>query len=199
MLDKIGLESLLNALDPDRVQASYRYEALRERLIRFFLWNHADTPEELADETLDRLASRLSRDHNEIQEPAKYASGIARLILQEYWRQKNRKQEALAAILQEKERIARIEQDRSDEEERASILEECLESIPEPSRLLIQRYYSTESRNQIEQRQKMAADYGISTNALRNRAMRIRMELERKVLMLQAPKSFVDGKIHRLK
>lgn len=194
-LDKSGLESLLNAFHSDREQASHAYEALRGRLIRFFEWNHADSPAELADETLDRLARRLSVNDGDVSDPVKFASGIARLLLKEHWREKYRKEEALAEMSRW-HRDADQERELLPWEENAAVLEECLRSIPESSRILILRYFSAESRARIEQRQRLAEEHGISTNALRNRVMRIRMELEKNFLSLQNEKKFPERKMN---
>ncbi len=199
MLDKYGLENLLDAFHPDREQASQQYEALRKRLIRFFEWNHTDFPEELADETLDRLARRLSTGEDGILDPAKFAAGVARLLLKEHWRKTAHREEALAAMVQDNRETARREQERAHQEERTIILEQCLQAIPEQNRILIQRYFSAESRIHIQQRQKLAEEYGISPNALRNRVMRIRMEVERKFLLLQSKKLSPIDKINRHK
>lgn len=199
MLDKSGLESLLNALHPDREQASHAYEALRRRLIRFFEWNRADLPEDLADETLDRLARRLCSPGEAILEPLKFASGIARLVLKEHWRNTHRKEEALATMLQRGMEAARREREQRELEEYASVLEKCLEAVPEQSRNLVRRYFGAESRVQILRRQELAQEYGISINALRNRVMRIRGELEKNCSALLAEKVFTGDKMDRSK
>ena len=67
MLNKDALEDLLRAFHADREQASHHYQALRERLIRFFQWNRTEMPEELADEVIDRLARRFAK--NKATEP----------------------------------------------------------------------------------------------------------------------------------
>jgi hypothetical protein len=50
--------------------------------------------------------------------------------------------------------------------------------LPAAQRELIEKYYGTDGRNQIESRKQLAEEHKISLNALRNRAMRIRIELE---------------------
>ena len=49
-------------------------------------------------------------------------------------------------------------------------MEQCLAALPKDRRELIERYY-------VEDRAALAGALGISLNALRNRAMRIREEL----------------------
>jgi DNA-directed RNA polymerase specialized sigma24 family protein len=179
MLNKDALEDLLRAFHADREQASHDYQALRERLIRFFQWNRTEMPEELADEVLDRLARRLNLSSEQIQDPVRYAVGIARLLLQEQRRKNLRREKALAELQQSSLDADRREQERILQQERAELLQQCLQSLPEQSRELIFRYYDVDEA--ADYRQQMARAYGISINALRNRALRIRMDLERQL------------------
>ena len=179
MLNKDALEDLLRALHADREQASHHYQALRERLIRFFQWSRTEMPEELADEVLDRLAKRLHLASEQIQDPVRYAVGIARLLLHEQRRKNLRRQEALAELQQNSLDADRRERERTLHQEQAELLQQCLQSIPAPSRELIFRYYDVDEA--ADHRQQMARAYGISINALRNRALRIRADLERQL------------------
>ncbi|MHB1959874.1 MAG: RNA polymerase sigma factor [Acidobacteriaceae bacterium] len=198
-LDRSGLERLLDVFHPDREQASLAYEALRQRLIRFFEWNHADMPQELADETLDRLARRLSASEDEILHPAKFAAGIARLLLKEHFREKDRREAALAIMAESYPEPAKLEIESAQQIERMAALEQCLQAIPVASRNLIERYFSAEGRAQIQQRQRLAEEHGISTNALRNRVLRIRMELQTSLLLLLSGKTPPGREINREK
>jgi DNA-directed RNA polymerase specialized sigma24 family protein len=178
-LDRRTLDNLLYALHPDREQASREYEALRQRLIRFFDWNHTPFPEELADEVLDRLARRLSNRETEILDPAKFAVGIARLLIKENLRENDRREAALVIMAQCTPESRNLELESALREEHIAVLQECLQAIPENSRNLLVRYFGTEGREKIQQRQRLAEEHGISLNALRNRVMRIRSELEK--------------------
>ena len=81
-------ERLLDALDPDRERAAEAYERLRERIIGLLRWWGATAPEQLADDTLDRVARKL-------QEGAAissgslgaYVRGVARLVFYESTRE----------------------------------------------------------------------------------------------------------------
>ena len=179
-LDQRSLDSLLSAFHPDKEQASYAYEALRERLIRFFEWNRCDTPEDMADETIDRLARRLSANEEKVLDLAKFAVGIARMLIKEHLREQDRQEASLTALSEHYDDLAHRNHESAQLEERMAVLEKCLDVVPDASRNLIERYFSAESRAQIQQRQRLAEEYGISINALRNRVMRIRAELERR-------------------
>jgi DNA-directed RNA polymerase specialized sigma24 family protein len=65
-------------------------------------------------------------------------------------------------------------------ERMASALDRCLQHLNPAQRELIEKYYGTEGQNQIEARKQLAEQFKISLNALRNRAMRIRADLERR-------------------
>lgn len=182
-LNRPAFDALLSALDADRGRASSKYTALHERLIRFFQWNNIEEADSLADETLDRLARRIAADQSgtqgatdAVKEPEKFAAGIARLLLHEYWRQKQRQEMAMQSIKQQE--WTTDTQAAQETEQLAAVLDQCLRALPPIQRELIEKYYGTDGRNQIESRKQLAEQHNISLNALRNRAMRIRAELE---------------------
>ena len=93
----------------------------------------------------------------------RFALGIARLVIQEEERKRRNRQ----AVLREFQANAKA--NGSDQRGLASI-EPCLAALPPDRRELIERYYG-------EDRNALARELGISLNALRNRALRIREEL----------------------
>jgi RNA polymerase sigma factor (sigma-70 family) len=161
-LSREALDRLLGRLDPDREVAGRAYEALRRRLIDLFAWEHSETPEELADEALNRLARRLSEGVAIDGGIARYAFGIARLLLQEEFRARRNREAALREIPMHTGAV--------EGSETLALLVECLDELPPNGRELIQRYYGG-------QRDALARSLGISVNALRNRAMRVREQL----------------------
>ena len=70
------------------------------------------------------------------------------------------------------------------------ILQACLQSLGADSAAFILEYYGADTgAKRIERRQRMAESSGVSVNALRNRALRIRLALEKCVSSrLQRPK-----------
>ena len=180
-LDHSGFQALLSALDPDPGKAALRYAALRDRLSRFFEWNNADGPDALADQVLDRLTRRITTATSQdeaVRQPEKFASGIARLLLHEQWRERTAAAQMLNALQQSYETLPKQRHEQQQLERAHHLLEECLETLAPAQRELIQRYYSVEARNQIEARKQLAAASDISLNALRNRALRIRADVE---------------------
>ncbi len=88
-LTQEAFDALLAWLDPDREAAALKYETVRLRLIKIFACRGCSEAEDLADETINRVTSKLP----EIQasytgEPARYFYGVANKIHLEYTRRK---------------------------------------------------------------------------------------------------------------
>jgi len=161
-LNRGAFDLLLAALDADRAAASAKYEKLRWKLINLFAWERCEAPEELADEALDRLARKLT-EGVELQSPDQYVVGIARRMLLEQQRASYLKQTALRALRYFGGRNSR-------DAELLQSAERCMAKLPPENLDLIERYYG-------EDRDVLAGQLGISVNALRNRALRIREKL----------------------
>ena len=55
-----AFEQLLSVLDADRDRAGERYEVIRRKLLKFFEWRGCQRPDELADQTIDRVLEALA-------------------------------------------------------------------------------------------------------------------------------------------
>ena len=165
--------SLLTRLGPDAEQAGSAYEHLRRALVSFFLWRGAATPEECADETLDRLATRID-EGVEVEDVSRFARGIARLVLLEHWR----RPDARGVPLEDLGPQPAPAPGAPDDDELPRCLHRCLDELAPGSRDLILEYYGGEGRNRIDRRKRMAQALGTSESALRNRAQRVRDQLE---------------------
>lgn len=173
-LNASALARLLERLDADPEQAGLGYEALRRKLVSFFTWRGARIPEECADECLDRLATRLEQG-TLIQDVPRFALGIARLVLLERWR----RPDACAAPAADGELEALPAPSPPDQDLLHDCLEGCLARLPGESRDLILRYYVGQGRARIDRRRALAEELAVSESALRNRAQRVRDQLER--------------------
>lgn len=183
-----ALARLLAHLDPDPERAGDRYEALRRTLVKFFDWRGATSPDDCADQTLDRLARKLDQGEA-IADVGRYALGIARLVALEQMRDPLRHAAEVtettrpdAAMAAGGQRFgaspAHAGEDDDDADGVRGCLERCLEELPEESRTLILRYYVHEKRAKIDARAALAVSLGLSANALRSRASRLRDRLE---------------------
>jgi len=166
--------SLLTRLDPDAERAGSAYEHLRRALVSFFAWRGAATPEDCADETLDRLATRLD-DGVAVEDVPRFARGIARMVLLEHWR----RPDVRGVPLEELGSGPATVTEAPDDDALPQCLDRCLDELAPESRGLILEYYGGEGRSRIDRRKRMAQARGASENALRSRAQRLRDQLER--------------------
>lgn len=167
---------LLSLLHSDEAHAAVEYQNLHQRLARFFDWNNVQDPTALADEALDRLAKRASEPGptDGVRNLSAFALGIARHLLQE----EARRQLKTAEISRHWRamELARTPEPESETLEEA--LQHCLGKMRPERRRVIQAYYSYNDSEKIKMHQQLAETEGISLNALRNRALRTRQELE---------------------
>jgi RNA polymerase sigma factor (sigma-70 family) len=180
-LSSEAFEKLLETIGSDREAAGVAYEALRERLIRFFRWESCPLAEECADEVVNRLASKIFEGER-ITNPIAYAGGIARLVLKETNRKQAREQQLPLAGAEigvvSPSFVARLEESESEAARTRACFEQCLGALSEESRRVLLDYYRGEAGGRIANRQQMAQQLQISLNSLRNRALRLREKLE---------------------
>lgn len=176
VLTQDAFDRLLASLGEDRESAGERYLEIRSNLIRFFQWRGSPFPEDHADETINRIAKRIS-EREEIRNPASYYLGVARMLLLEINRERVMQQQALSEL-----QCSLITSDQPDESEAPlDCLRECLQHLSSENRELILQYYSGERSAKIDSRKKLAERFGIPVNTLRMRALRIREDLQRRV------------------
>lgn len=180
-LSEAALERLLAALADDREAAAVKLVELRHRLEKFFEWSRcAVNAGDLSWEVLARVAGRL-QEGEEILKVEAYAAGVARLVAREELARARR--EVRAAVELELQTLAtasaRFAEDRRSREVAAQALDRCLAKLPTESRDLLLRYYEGEEGARIRNRQRLASELGISLNALRNRALRLREQVEK--------------------
>ena len=177
LLSPRGFERLLDQLHADRDTAGRTYEQLRCRLVRFFEGRRCTFPEELADETLNRVARKLDAG-DIIQDVTTYVIGIARMIVMEVARTATR-EAAMQAATRAAEHVTAHPDEASAESSRLlDCLHECLDRLAPPDRDVIVQYYQNEKGTKINNRKHLAAKLGLQMNALRLRAFRIRAGLQ---------------------
>ena len=163
-----AFSGLLDWLGPDRDAAGRRYEQIRSRLIKIFVCRGCNTPEELADQTIDRVAGKVHQIAGTyVGDPALYFYGVAEKIYLEHAKERS--------VLW----LPLSDGSSREIEVRYGCLEGCMERLSQPSRDLIVAYYGNDSRSKIESRKDLAQRLGLRANALWIRAHRIRESLRR--------------------
>jgi DNA-directed RNA polymerase specialized sigma24 family protein len=175
----------LNGEDEDNDSGGHKYEEMRQKLISYFDRRNCRAPEDLADETLNRVASKLDEKGSITNVmPAQFCFIKARQVLHEYWRRLDLKEIGLedtpvaAPPDQHPFLVANPADEQDEQERRMRCLEHCLQNLKRQEHDLIIRYYYGEERAKINNRQKLADELGISSKALVVRALRIRKKLE---------------------
>lgn len=167
-LSQESFDALLDWLDSDREQAGLKYEEIRRNLIKIFVNRGCDEAEDLADETINRVVSKLDEVKKEFTgDPARYFYGVANKIFLEFQRRKPPQPPSFPP-----DDSNRVEQE-------YRCLEHCIGKLNEETRELLLLYYQAEGRDKIEKRKHLADKLGIAPNALRIRAFRIRTALQR--------------------
>ena len=154
------------------------YLAIRERLLRYFDRKNCLQADELADETLNRVARRLDEEGGNIEPetPAKYCYIVARFVFMEYLRANDKETAALDNVSRQANAMSNEDRDRK--EKMLECLDRCSAKLEASQRELIFGYYSGEQRVKIENRRSLAQTLNITVNALSIRACRIRDRLE---------------------
>lgn len=175
VLTREALDSFLAKLDRDRDRAGQKYEGVRLRLLKYFQWSGAAAPDIEADETINRVARKIEEGEN-VHNLNAYIYGVARLVSAES--RKTRAQSQQLADETETIEASRPDENDSDVGERRACFGRCLEALPDKSRKIVTEYYQYEQGKKIEHRKQLAARLGITLNALRISAHRIRSGLE---------------------
>ena len=172
-----AFEKLLDSFSHDRNEAGEQYEMIRRKLVRFFEWRAIGCADEHADETINRVARRIYEGQI-VDNLKSYFYGVARMVFMEALKDREHAPIAIDDALL----IIRNKEWKATENEadpRLLCLDSCLESLPDENRTLIVTYYEEQKRAKIERRQQLANGLQIPLNALRIRAHRIRINLEK--------------------
>lgn len=170
---------LLEWIDEGADSNGQKYLELRQKLFSYFDRKNCLSPDELADETLTRVARRLEEEGKiESETPAKFCYITARFVFLESLRGQENKNISIDEIKAEKITANDADEEKFLKEKMLACLEKCVGELDETNRELIVTYYYGAERIKIENRRSLAEKLGISSNALTIRACRIRDKLE---------------------
>lgn len=176
---------LLDWLDDGKNSDGQSYLEMRQRLVAYFDRKNCLSPDDLTDETLNRVARRLEEEEGAIdtETPAKYCYIVARFVFMESLRGKDKWSVPLDDVLRQPQtnQLAASESEKEEKEIKEKMLvclEECTGKLEPVNREIIIGYYYGDERIKIENRRALAEKIGVTTNALTIRACRIRDKLE---------------------
>jgi DNA-directed RNA polymerase specialized sigma24 family protein len=160
--------NFLEWLSPHAESAGEEYERLRFRLYTFFSQRHCGFPDELADETLNRVILKINEEN--IENRLAYCYGVAKNVYRESLRKErhhlNIDEVSIAAN-------APAEQSFSSE-----CLDKCLAELSTENRSLILDYFSEVKLAKIELHRRISEKLEMTQTALRMRVMRIKQKLK---------------------
>jgi RNA polymerase sigma factor (sigma-70 family) len=180
LLTQIAFDRLLEWLDDGVDSHGERYLEMRRRLVSYFTRRNRPSADDLADETLNRVARTLAQSGViETKPPARYCYVVARFVMLEDIRSERKQAPLDEARAPDASRSRSLSLVASDEglalrEQRLDCLDRCLDQLRLDQREIIVEYYRDDGRQKIERRRELAARLGISMNALGIRVLRIR-------------------------
>ena len=171
-----NFDKLLEWLDEDRETAGEKYESVRLRLTGFFYSKGSHFADELADETIDRVAGKIEfLLANYEGDPSRYFYGVAKNVFLEFTR--------MPHIKPLPEKMSIVESSSDSLEELDRYLTESLETLPSKQARLITKYYQGKTKEKIQHRKQLAMELGVSIQTLRVRAFRIKQRLQKQFLV----------------
>lgn len=180
-LTPAAFDGLLSWLDPDRERAGERYEQIRSGLIRGFQRHGCVQPEDLADETINRVAKRLPDiAPNYTGDPARYFYGVAHNVHLESLRRQPEVVPLPPGELPLRETPPDL---LGDVEPEYACLQRCMQHLTPRNREMILQYYRGERDVKIKLRQELAERLGIKLANLRLQAQRVRANLKKCILV----------------
>jgi hypothetical protein len=177
-----SFQALLARLGPDEAAAGVRYGQIHGRLVAIFQRRGCDKADQLADRTLDTAARRIRDMGTGFDGPdaERYILGVAWNVARESFR------EPLPVPLSPRHEQRQELSAPSDRDEvMLSCLDRCLAGLEAADRDLCLAYHRSEGMGRIEHRARLAADRGVSLNALRLRLHRLTSRLRECVVTCQ--------------
>lgn len=180
VLTQETFDALLSWLDPDRERAGQKYEEIRHTLTRRFQQLGCADPEELANETFDRVARKLPEIVETYKgDPTPYFFSVAFYVRKEHLRRPAfvplPQTELTVADLPGKPKVF-------DDELMDACLRRCMGHLSERSREIVSKYYRGERQVKIGLRKELAEQLGVKLPNLRLQAQRARVDLKKCML-----------------
>jgi len=165
-----AFEELLAWLEPDAELAAERYMEIHQRLITMFSHRGCADPEELADETLTRVALKPPAGELRQVDPARYIFRVAHFVCLEHLHHA-RKERAYAQSVD-------IAYNEAAESEEMTLLEECMQRLKPEERQLLLAYYGGNEWELIKPLKASAKMLAHANAALQIKAYKLKQQLK---------------------
>lgn len=181
VLNQEAFRGLLAWLDEGKDSSGERYLEVRRRLKAYFDRKNCTSSDELADETLNRIARKIDEKGTITDVSAlQYCYVTAKFVFLENVRNPRTVPHDSAELAHVGTGVTGLmDAEVTEANERTlNCLEKCLAKLATADRDLILEYYRGERRTKLEARSGLASRLGLTMNALSIRACRIRSKLE---------------------
>jgi DNA-directed RNA polymerase specialized sigma24 family protein len=158
-------EKLLLWLESDRDEAGQKLKLIQTRLTRIYVSRGCVAAESLADEVVNRVAVRIDKVRQNYPDALLCCLAFVDNVYREYLRE----QQMMAAAVPPPTPRPAEELEKEDQ-----CLRECMGELNPRERDLLTRYFQGDKGTRIANRKKLAKDLGLSPNALRLQAHRLR-------------------------
>jgi len=158
-------EKLLLWLDSDRDEAGQKLKLIHTRLTRIFVSRGCVEAEMLADEVINRVAVRIEKVRQAYPDALLCCLAFVDNVYREYIRERKK---ITDAVPPPPPRPA------EELEKEDNCLRECMAELTPRERDLLLRYFGGDKNARIANRKKLAKELGLSPNALRLQAHRLR-------------------------
>ncbi len=162
-----NFNDMLNWFSLNRDEAGKKYEEIRNGLVRFFYFKGCADAEDLADEAINRVATKLpTLDLSDNVKPINLFYGFASKIYLEYYSRIKKQELEFNADLHSSTK--------EPENKNQHCLEHCLSKLPAEDGDLIVEYFCLEKAEQIEQRRNLAEKLQMEMGAIHTKIHRLK-------------------------
>lgn len=164
---KEEFEKLLLWIDKDCAEAPRKLLLIQSRVTRIFISRGCVDAEMLTDEVTNRIAVRIDNVKENFPDPQRCFSGFLDKVHREYIRDQ---------VNQGTVRPPPPPRPSEVLEQEDECLKKCLGVLPPRERNIVVRYFGGEGAQRREERKKLAIELGLTANALRIQAHRLRLK-----------------------
>ncbi len=173
-----NFNDLLSWFSDNRETAGEKYEEIRNGLIRFFYFKGCSDAEDLADEAINRVATKLPvLNLSTNTKPINLFYGFASKIYLEYFNRIKKQEIEFNPDIHSHFTAKEFSSDPEDTNQKC--LNECLEKLPADDKNLMISYFCPEKAEKIENRRKLSEKLQMNMGAIHTKIHRLKKILRK--------------------